>query len=84
MESNIQQLRMQRWERIQKAGKVRFILIRGLPFGFLLGAITYLISPPPLPLFLLVSIYTLAGLAWGAWMWTFMMWEYKRAKNRPK
>jgi hypothetical protein len=83
--SNIQELRMQRWERIQKAGMIRFILIRGLSFGLLFG-IAILIIPPSsnhrLPAwYILVPVFCLAGLAWGSGMWFVTMGEYNRAKR---
>jgi hypothetical protein len=78
---DIRQLRLTRWERIQKAGMLRFVLTRGLAFGILFGVMVCIPSPPPLPWYILMLLFCVAGLAWGAAMWGFTMWQYGRARK---
>jgi hypothetical protein len=79
--SDIRQLRLARWERIKKAGMLRFVLTRGLTFGVLFGVVVFIL-PPPAPWYILVLLCCAAGLVWGTAMWFFTMWEYGQARKK--
>jgi hypothetical protein len=78
--SDIKQLRLARWERIQKGGILRFIATRGLIFAVFFGVMVFISSPLPWYLSLLVSC--VAGLVWATVMWFFTMWQFSQARKK--
>ena len=80
--SDIRQLRLARWERIKKAGILRFVLTRGISFAVLFGVMVFILSPPPLPWYILALLCCVGGLVWGTAMWFITMWQYSQARKK--
>jgi hypothetical protein len=81
---SFQELRLQRWERIHKGGIVKFILIRGLGWIFLMciaELVMYALGQPRLRWYWMVPAVLFTGLLWQLAMWFIMMWFYARAKK---
>jgi hypothetical protein len=74
--------RLARWERIQKAGMLRFVLTRGILFGSMFGAAVYFISPPPQPWYSFLATVFVMSVAWAIAMWFVTMWQYRRAQKQ--
>ena len=74
--------RLARWERLQKAGMLRFVLTRGLLFGIMFGVGVCLVSPPPQPWYSFVADVFVMSLAWAIAMWFVTMWQYRRAQKQ--
>jgi hypothetical protein len=87
--SRIQELRLQRWERIRKGGIVKFMLIRGLGWIVLMSIselVMYALGEPRLAWYWMVPAVLVAGLLWNFAMWFVIMELYAhgtKAKNKP-
>jgi hypothetical protein len=87
--SKIQELRLQRWERIRKGGIIKFMLIRSLGWIVLMcisELVMYALGEPRLAWYWMVPAVLFAGLLWGLARWFVIMWFYARAqksKNKP-
>jgi hypothetical protein len=86
---SIQELRLQRWERIRKGGIVKFILIRGLGWIVLMciaELVMYALGQPRLAWYWMVPAVLFTGLLWDMTRWFVIMRLYARAqkaKNNP-
>ena len=83
--SEIQELRLPRWERIKQAGIWRFVFFRGVlgwgvPMG-IFGLIFEHVSHKEevFALYLTLGLCLLGGFAWGLAMWFVTMRIYSRA-----
>ena len=74
--------RLVRWERLQKAGMLRFVLTRGLLFGVMFGVGVYIISPPPQPWYSFVAAVFVMSLVWAIALWFVIMRQYRRAQKQ--
>jgi len=75
--------RLARWERLQKAGMLRFVVTRGLLFGVMFGVGVYMIAPPPQRWYSSVVLgVSVAGLVWVIAMWFVTLWQYRRAQKQ--
>ena len=87
--SRIQELRLQRWERIRKRGFLKFILIRGLGWIVLMcisELVMYALGRPRLVWYRIAPAVLFAGLLWELAMWFVIMGSSaraKKAKNKP-
>jgi hypothetical protein len=82
--NRIQELRLQRWERIRKGGIVKFILIRGLGWIVLVcisELVMHALGQPQVVWYWMVPAVLFFGLLWYIAKWFVIMWFYARAKN---
>ena len=83
--SDIQQLRLARWERIKQAGIWRFIFFRrvlgwGVPmsiFGIIFEHVSR--KEEAIEWYLMLGLCLLGGFVWGLGMWFVTMRIYSRA-----
>jgi membrane protein YdbS with pleckstrin-like domain len=76
--------RLARWERIQKAGMLRFVVARGLLFGVTFGVVVWVISPPPQPWYAFMAEVFVMSVVWAIAMWFVTMWQYRRAQEQSQ
>ena len=87
--SRIQEIRLQRWERIRKGGMLKFLLIRG--FGWIVlmcisELVMHALGQPRLAWYWMAPAVLFLGLLWALARWYGIMWFYARAKkaeNKP-
>ena len=82
--SRIQELRLQRWERIRKGGFLKFILIRGLGWIVLMcisELVMCALGKPRLDWHWTAPAVLFAGLLWELARWFLIMRSYARAKK---
>jgi hypothetical protein len=83
--SNIQQLRLARWERIKQGGIWRFVFLRGvLGWGLAMGIIGIIFEQvsrqsEACAWYLILGLCLAGGFVWGLGMWFVTMWSYSRA-----
>ena len=83
--SEIQQLRLARWERIKRGGIWRFVFLRGvlgwgLPMG-IIGIIFERVSrkEEAFAWYLILGLCLMGGFVWGLAMWFVTRWSYSRS-----
>ena len=80
----IKELRLQRWERIRKGGIVKFILIRGLGWIFLMcisELVMRALGQPRLVWYWMAPAVLFVGLSWDLARWFYA--GAKIAGNKP-
>jgi hypothetical protein len=78
--------RQRQWDKLEKQGAFRFILIRGSFWGLMMGAVFSLTLRTwhfhSWALFML--IWWIGGLIWGAITWLLSWYGYKKERTRKQ
>jgi hypothetical protein len=83
--SDIQNLRLVRWERIRRQGIWHFVFVRWVLGAGLPGSIIIIIfdrvtrKDEALAWYLMLGLCLVVGIFWGLAMWFVTMWMYSRA-----
>jgi uncharacterized BrkB/YihY/UPF0761 family membrane protein len=82
--SRIQEIRLQRWERIRKGGFIKFMLIRGLGWIVLMciaELVMYALGEPRPVWYRVAPAVLFVGLLWELARWFLIKWLYARAQK---
>jgi hypothetical protein len=74
--------RLERLERIQKAGMLRFILTRSLWFGGIFTLFVSATSQWIQPWYRFVATVFVMSVGWAMAMWFVTLWQYRRAHKQ--
>ena len=82
--TKIEGLRMKRWERIERGGIFRFVILKGSAWSICVAAIGYAFTTIPMAWYCFVPSVWFVGLIWGLVMWFVTMGCYAREKKRQR